>query len=162
MFPVFGTSRASLRCLTEAVVRALEYIRREARAMRVPATNRILEVYYVSVKRFAAVTCKLRLLRADARLRLCHVPGQGRPRPKTPQIIPQPPYKKNPPPKIGEGPTSNQSTTTNYFVVFLAGMTLRHRPEQSHINAPWMVGCCILQITYIDFNVFHLGTERGR
>ena len=68
-------SRASLRCLTEAVVRALEYIRREARAMRVPATNRILEVYYVSVKRFAAVTCNLRLLRADARLRLCHVPG---------------------------------------------------------------------------------------
>ena len=40
--------------------------------MRVPATNRILEVYYVSVKRFAAVPCKEMPLRTNVRLGYVH------------------------------------------------------------------------------------------
>ena len=46
---------------------------------------------------------------------------------KTPSIIPQPQDKIKPPPKNRQGPTTNQSPSTNYFVVFLAGMTFRRR-----------------------------------
>ena len=131
---LFSPFRASLRCLSEAVgIAHIKHPKRGTRYARPRNESLDIEISYVSDKRFAAVTCNLRLLRADARLRLCHVPGQGRPQPKTPRIIPHFPPTKNPRRKSA-GARGICATLTHQIIFLHSVLIAPPRPLSAHAS----------------------------